>query len=375
MVINIHLTLDEKFINSSVEVFEKYYPNQNFFIIDKQEGENRFVAPRRNVYFWPFNSSHWLDLLRNEVLFDSVQRINVLVHFLTENSARRALELKKINKKVQLYWIFYGADLYSYLYETGKYALYDYKVKGQSCLLKNYVKRLLGRYNYIVDFCSELDYFCFWNYYDYELLRKYLKTKAQFKLFYYINPTSTESEGFGDGINTRTNEINILVNHSASFTGNHLTVLKKISSLSLDNIKLIIPISYGPKTHADLIEKEATKLFPDKCTLLKEYMPRVEYYNIIDKCQCAIMGHRRQEAGGNISFLLKHGKKVFLREDNSLLNYYKDLGCAIFSFEKDLKTEKDLLPLTEKEQALNKKIMLDRILPSKVDKMMLNFFN
>lgn len=373
-MINIHLTLDEKFINSSVEVFEKYYPNQNFFIIDKQEGENRFVAPRRNVYFWPFNSSHWLDLLRNEVLFDSVQRINVLVHFLTVNSARRALELKKINKKVQLYWIFYGADLYSYLYETGKYALYDYKVKGQSCLLKNYVKRLLGRYNYIVDFCSELDYFCFWNYYDYELLRKYLKTKAQFKLFYYINPTSTESEGFGDGINTRTNEINILVNHSASFTGNHLTVLKKISSLSLDNIKLIIPISYGPKTHADLIEKEATKLFPDKCTLLKEYMPRVEYYNIIDKCQCAIMGHRRQEAGGNISFLLKHGKKVFLREDNSLLNYYKDLGCAIFSFEKDLKTEKDLLPLTEEQQVLNKKIMLDRILPSKVDEMMLNFF-
>lgn len=374
-VINIHLVLDEKFIDSSVDMFEKYHPGENVFIVDKEEKDRRFVTPRKNVFFVPFQLADWYNKIKKYLDIHILNTINVVVHYLSKHSASRALDLKRYVSVNKIYWIFYGADLYSYLYETGKYALYDYKVKGQSCLLKNYVKRLLGRYNYIVDFCSELDYFCFWNYYDYELLRKYLKTKAQFKLFYYINPTSTESEGFGDGINTRTNEINILVNHSASFTGNHLTVLKKISSLSLDNIKLIIPISYGPKTHADLIEKEATKLFPDKCTLLKEYMPRVEYYDIIDKCQCAIMGHRRQEAGGNISFLLKHGKKVFLREDNSLLNYYKDLGCAIFSFEKDLKTEKDLLPLTEKEQALNKKIMLDRILPSKVDKMMLNFFN
>ena len=374
-MINIHLVLDEKFIDSSVDMFEKYYPGENFFIVDKDEKERHFVTPRKNVFFIPFQQADWFSTIKKLLNIHIPTVINVVVHYLSKHSANRALDLKRYFGVNKIYWIFYGADLYSYLYETGKYALYDYKVKGQSSILKNYIKRLLGRYNYIEDFCSELDYFCFWNYYDYELLCKYLHTKAKFKLFYYINPPAAKSEDFCGGVKTRTNEINILVNHSASFTGNHLTVLKKISSLSLDNIKLVIPISYGPKTHADLIEKETAKLFPGKCTLLKKYMSREKYYEIIDQCQCAIMGHRRQEAGGNISFLLIHGKKVFLREDNSLLHYYKDLGCAIFSFEKDLKTEKDLLPLTEEEQALNKQIMLDRILPSKVDKMMLNFFN
>lgn len=372
-MINVHLALDEKFINASVDMFEKYYPGENYFIIDKNEKDRRFVSLRDNVFFIPFKQSNWLNRIVECCHFQPTDKFNVIVHYLSRHSANRALSLKHHACVNKICWIFYGADLYVYLNETGKYALYDYKVEGWISQLKRKIKLWLGYYNYVEKFCAELDYFCFWNYYDYKLLCKYVKTNAQFKFFYYINSTSNASSY--DNMKLSESKQNIfLINHSASFTGNHVTILKKLSSLSIDDIKLIIPISYGPKEHADLIEKEAMKLFPNKYILLKDYMPRNEYYSIVDKCQCAIMGHRRQEAGGNISFLLLHGKKVFLREDNSLLQYYKNLGCFVYSFEKDLNSKEDLKPLTKEQQEINRKILLERISPQKIDDMMLNLF-
>lgn len=368
-IVNIHLTQDEKFIDNSINSFEKYYPGQNLFIVDKEKSKRRFVTSTDTAIFLPFNHPNWLHFVLKKCSIDQSERVNVLVHFLTRNSANRALELKKWRKDVCLYWIFYGADLYSYLENIGKYELYDYKVKGQKNKLKNLVNILLGRYNYVACFCKELNFFCFWNYYDYELLCKNVKTEAKFKLFYYVNTgknyiCDTPAE----------NDLQILINHSASFTGNHLTVIEKLASLSIGDMKLLLPLSYGPDTHKKLIIAKANAMFPGKCSFLTDYMPIDTYYEVISKCQCAIMGHRRQEAGGNISFLLRNGKKVFLREDNTLLKYYRDLGCFIYSFETDLKSKDDLCPLTEEQQAINKQIMMERISPKKIDEMMLDLF-
>ncbi len=369
MMINIHLAQDEKFIDDSINMFEKYYPGQNFFIIDSSEDDACRVTSRGNAFFLPFNRRDWLEIIKNNILLDSAKQINILVHFLTRSAAIRSMQLKTASLNARIYWIFYGADLYTYLEKSGKYELYDYKVQGQKNRFKDAVKFLLGRYNYIKQFCSDLDYFCFWNYYDYELLCKNIYTKAKFKLFYYVN---TGKQILYDDVPEK--DLSILVNHSASFTGNHLTVINKLFSLSINDVKLIFPLSYGPDQHRRLIEEQANSLFPNQCVFLTEYMPVDAYYSKINKCQCAIMGHRRQEAGSNISFLLRNGKKVFLREENSLLNYYRDLGCAIYSFEKDLNSIDDLQPLTKEQKEINKEIILDSISRNKLDDMMLNLF-
>lgn len=369
-MVNIHLLQDEKFVDNSINMFEKYYPNQNFFIVDKDEGESRFVTPKDNVLFLPFNHSDCLKIIQKKCLLNvRNQTINVLVHFLTRDAACCALALKDSLLKVKLYWIFYGADLYTYLEKNGKYQLYDYKVAGQKNLLKDYLRIFLGRYKFVKDFCKSLNYFCFWNYYDYKLLCRHVNTKAEFKLFYYVNTGKTI---FYDSVPQE--EPTILVNHSASYSGNHLTVIEKLKSLSLENLKLIFPLSYGPEKHITLIKNKAATLFPNKCVFLEDYMPIDTYYKTISICQCAIMGHRRQEAGGNISFLLRNGKKVFLREDNTLLQYYRDLGCFVYSFEKDLNSKDDLRPLTKEQQEINRNVMLKRISPEKIDDMMLNLF-
>ena len=366
---NIHLVRDEKFINSSVEIFDKFYPKKNLFIVDANEADRKYVNHRYNVIFLPFSKLNWLEII-GKYLSDKTCSVNVIVHYLTKNSAFRALELKKRGFVNNLYWIFYGADLYTYLEIKGRYHLYDYKVKGRDRIIHKYVKLLLGHYNYVDAFCLKLNYFCFWNYYDYEILCNNIKTNAKFKLFYYVNTLKNPNDKLFD---SEIKSNNILVNNSASFTGNHLTVLNKLSKLGIDNTKIILPLSYGPSTHIALIEKEIEKLFlRENYFLLKEYLPINAYYDIVNTCQYAVMGHRRQEAGGNISYLLRNGSKVFLREDNNLLQYYRDLGCFVYSFEKDLISSDALCPLDSDQKKVNRDIIEDRVSFQKIEDMMIN---
>lgn len=52
-MVNIHLVQDEKFINNSIESFEKYYPHQNYFIVDKAVEDCKFIKLQDNVFFIP----------------------------------------------------------------------------------------------------------------------------------------------------------------------------------------------------------------------------------------------------------------------------------------------------------------------------------
>lgn len=366
-MVNIHLVQDEKFINDSIELFEKYYPHQNYFIVDRTVEECKFVKPQDNVFFIPFGNSQWVKYI-SEIL--DVYVANILVHYLTRLSALRAIELKNMSVYNRLYWIFYGADLYDYLSVKHNYQLYDYKKIG---IIERGVKDLrlfLNRWRYIEDFCMRLDYFCFWNPYDYQLLCRYLKTNASFKKFYYVTNTLPDSRN----LNKIDSGNKILINHSGSWTGNHLTILEALQKIELSDKKIVLPLSYGPKKHIDLIEKQAKRLFAERCEIIKDFLPIQSYYKIIGECQYAIMGHRRQEAGGNISFLLLNGKKVFLREDNSLLRYYKDLGCHIYSFEKDLYEQTSFCPLSNEQKMQNSEISQKSLLKENIDYMMLNLF-
>lgn len=102
-------------------------------------------------------------------------------------------------------------------------------------------------------------------------------------------------------------------------------------------------------------------------------MPQAEYFALINKVEVAVIGARRQEAAGNIINLLSNGTKVFLREDNNLLQYYREKGFIIFSYEKDLNSLADLQPLTLEEQLHNRECRIksrvcnEQFMPSFID--------
>ena len=366
---NIHLVLDEKFINNSVDLFEYYYPGKNYFFVNRVLKDCKFVTPKSNVFFIPFDTPQWLERVR-EIVKTDLQSINILVHYLTKQSALRAMELKSLSIYNRLYWMFYGADLYDYLSIRYNYQLYDYKKIGIGEKVVNKLRIVLNRFKYIEDFSAVLDYFCFWNPYDYQLLCSYLKTKASFKNFYYVmnahlNLNDSNEQSIGN---------KILINHSGSWTGNHLTILQALKKLDLTDKSIVLPLSYGPREHIEQIEKEVEVLFPGKYEIIKDFLPIQSYYKIIDECQYAIMGHRRQEAGGNLSFLLRSGKKVFLREDNSLFKFYKDVGYYVYSFEKDLFKEDAFTPLSSEQKQHNREVFRKRVQKENIDNMMLNLF-
>lgn len=231
-----------------------------------------------------------------------------------------------------------------------------------------YGKRLLS--DVFKEALTMIDYFCFWNYKDYELLQAHFHTNIKYKYFAYMASEETAIKVNIEDVVCKKSKT-LMINHQASNTGNHNTVMKKIAWLDTKNdYKKIVPLSYGSSRIRKLVLRQGQHLFKEQFNPILEYMPRDKYFELMSSVEVAVFGQKRQEASGNISTLLKNGVKVFLREKNNLLQYYREKGYIIFSFEKDLNSIDDLKPLSLEEQAYNRdcsvrnRIYYDRFMPS-----------
>ncbi len=373
-MINIHLVNDEKFINQSVLDFDKHFPDQNIFIINKKEGETiKHVELRQNVLNFDFFSNDALDYIQKITLGKT--DINLFIHYLRPEKLVLTFKLKE-SIKFKTYWIFYGTDLYKHLFLQGKYQLYDNQSFRKSIIfrLKNIFPKLYSRiYSrkenpLLTSFIEELDYFCFWNHYDYELLKKHYATKAEFKMFIY-NAFSIPNFRIKESGNAV-----CLINHSGSLSGNHLTLLKKLNTpkIKKEISELIVPLNYGNKEVISATDDFCRSNFPLQYEPMLDFLKKERYFDIIQKVTVAFFGHRRQEAGANITYLLCTGAKIFLREDNNLYKFYKDLGIKIFSFEKDFRGSQDMEVLSEGCQISNREIIVKNFSKSNIDRIYQN---
>ena len=102
-------------------------------------------------------------------------------------SQKNLIEFLFTKRKFKVYWIFWGYEMYQTLAFKYNYKLTDEKFsifKPHTYLYPNkitYKLRKLINKAYIPDAFEYLlpyiDYFCFWNYYDYELLCRYFKNR------------------------------------------------------------------------------------------------------------------------------------------------------------------------------------------------------
>ena len=151
-----------------------------------------------------------------------------------------------------------------------------------------------------------------------------------------------------------------MVNHQASLTGNHITLFHKLKSLKgIDYFTICTPLSYGSKYIRKNVLRQGKRDFGLKYVPLLKLLPVDEYNKFLDSIPVAIFGALRQEAAGNIMRLLRSGTKVFLRDGNPLLSYYREKGFIIFSFERDLNSLEDLQPLSQEQQLCNMKTAID----------------
>jgi dTDP-N-acetylfucosamine:lipid II N-acetylfucosaminyltransferase len=353
-----HLTDDVGLVNGAYELFERYYPEQNIFIVQVSRNAQKStqVLPRANVYFIPFTTKAGIRKIDSIAQQHSVKC--VLVHYLTPSKAAVALRLTRIFK-VKLYWIFFGADLYGWLHNHNKYQLLD-DSHSPSINIKSIVSNLTKKLHFFLlykempdkayeRFIAGLHYFCFWNNYDYDLLLKHFTTKASFRYFLYFGLIDLRHLEIKPKESQR-----IMVNHSASLNGNHLTVLKSLKEINLiGDFEILTPLSYGDKGVRKEVVEFGRHTFDKKFTPLLQRMPMNEYYNLLSQMTVAIFGNRRQEGAGNVFFLLKAGVKVFLRNDNNMIQWLRSNGFIIFSFEDDLMDKEQLEPLTANQALIN----------------------
>lgn len=362
----LHLFMDHNFVDSAISLFDSYYPGSNIYVVHSETGNLKMVRQSDGIRV--LNMS--LEENRNK-LFDFSKRQGVdkvLLHGMLPWQVDFVSRMKK-ELGVKVYWIFWGYELYETLvYEKG-YKIIDERFNPfrkysyyRPNIVSKYVRRLMGIYNppAYMKLMKMADYFCFWNKRDYDLACRFFNLSMKYHQFAYTaNKRDAEPEYLFDLDATIHGKI--LINHQASFFGNHKTIFKKLKQLDKENrFEKIVPLSYGPPSVRVTMLEVGKKMFGNQFKPLLDYMSRDKYFDILRTVDVAIFGQRRQEAAGNIIQLLKNGVKVFLRNDNNLLQYYREKGYYIYSFEDDLNGIEDLQPLTLEEKKYNRENFMSK---------------
>jgi hypothetical protein len=122
---------------------------------------------------------------------------------------------------------------------------------------------------------------------------------------------------------------NILVGNSASPENNHLETLTLLSRLDIGTRQVIVPLSYGDSEYGDEIESAGQDLFRDQFVPLRGFMPLDDYSSLISTCSVVVMGHRRQQALGNVARATWQGANVFLDVRNRIVPYFRSVGLPV----------------------------------------------
>lgn len=137
---------------------------------------------------------------------------------------------------------------------------------------------------------------------------------------------------------------NILVDHSANITNNHIDIFHKLKKVTINRRTLIIPISYGVSYIQERI-KQYNNFKGAETIFLENPIPFIDYVEILKSCSHAIFGGIRQTGLGNIFLCLRLGVKVFLFKDSITYKYLKKTGYRVFAIEQELNDTEISIPL------------------------------
>ena len=318
----LHIIRDDKFYDSVIDAFESDdrlanrsilvvdNPNYKFFRIKKTEkveiivGENNLKKHLR---------SHDYDVL----FFHSLTFSQYHYH-------------KYIPSNIVVIWWCWGFELY--LNNNGAPPLFSvelYKPKTKKLLeqesdsfrnkLKNIIKEHILKYYYVYQrgqLIRRVDFFQPVISIEYDMMKNIKGFHAE--EFYYPQCfTSYQME-----IASHNSDGGILIGNSATFSNNHLDIWDSVKNYIPEGRDVIIPLNYPNADYAEHLSS-LIKSNNHKLHLLKEYLPRDEYFNLVDGCSYAIFGVIRQQAMGNISHCLYRGMKVFLYQDSIVYKYLK----------------------------------------------------
>ena len=266
----------------------------------------------------------------------------VVAHFLGPDSV---YVFNTMPSEVVASWIFYGGEFFN----RGE-NYFDFLAPEQTRYFHSYYKSLLnylnlnkqrlsyhlykatGIKNNFIRAVHRVDTLYHWIEEDWKMVvDKYGTTGLEFMPFYYSTPIplleSTDIKTY------------MLIGNSGAFTNNHLYMLEGMSEdFARQFEKIIVPVSYGLAPKYLKILQRSAKRFGDRIVLLKDFMPKEEYFAILNKVRLAAFPTRRSQGGNNIRWAYLHGVDVALHPQNNMTRFYKSHGLKFHVLSKEFMT-------------------------------------
>lgn len=348
----LHIVRDDKFIDGPLNRFENdgRFENLAVMIVDSPNYKFRLIKNTNRIKLL-YNKRMVKDILRSSnydaIMFYSLRDYHIFSY---------------IPQDIIVIWWAWGCDLYGDRYfldiplfkpRTQKYrdkqnASIISKIK--TCLIKIPIVRIFrdGNRDKAI---KRIDFFQPVIHTEYELMHKYPGFKAD--EFYYPRAHSFERLINGE---LPVHGKNIIINHSATYPCNHLDVWSDIKDYIPSDSTVYFPINYGLEEYADFLSK--TLITKDvNIVFLKEFLPREDYFKLVDSCSYAVYGVLRQAAMANIYRCLAMGIKLFLYKDSLVYKYLTDLGFVVFAIE-DINNNSFRIPLTMEQIDINRNCLL-----------------
>ncbi len=278
----------------------------NQFIFHYGKSSGFFEKQNVNCIF-----SNFIDIGKHIRLYKKMREAEkVIVHSLASPFLLFLLLFNfKVTKKI--YWVVWGKDLYFKKCVNMKNPIniiYEFLRKLSIKNVKHIVTNVDG---------------------DYELAKKWYGVDAVFH----------KAEGVGYPYNSNINPVlggyktslnKVLLGNSASKSNNHIEALYKLKECDNQNMEVISPLSYGgKKKYVQKVICIGKQLFGDRFKPIVDFMPLQKYNAMLDSIDVAFFYHDRQEAFSNLLTLIGQGKKVYIRTESTLWNYFKDKGIIV----------------------------------------------
>lgn len=170
---------------------------------------------------------------------------------------------------------------------------------------------------------------------DYDFLEKHYRLNCKhFNISYPVIASNVDLyKSIQKSVDKR-ETVNILVGNSATKTNQHMEALDLISKYKNENIRIYLPLNYGPKDfeqYAHEVINYSKSIFGTKVIPITEIMLGDDYLKFLNTIDIGVFNNNRQQAMGNISQLLMLGKKVFIREDTNMWKHFHDLDCRVYN--------------------------------------------
>lgn len=312
----IHLMQDGKFADGIVQFYDEFYSDEQHEIIYfTRNNENIHIRKNCKIAQKVFNLQ---DCKKSVISYlNTLDCDYIFLHSLFFTSCEK-VELflnKKLLKKIV--WIEWGADLYSWRQPES--------IKGK---VKNYINYKLrdSFQNVVCIFPPDIDYFkhefpkfrghiYYAPYNGYPVDKEFLKYKKTSKL----NEVLKNKE-----------PIYIQIGQNSLETLNHVKVIKYLSKFRDEDIRIFLPLSYGgTEEYVNRVVKCAEENFPNKSIILRDFMPKKEYFQLTEKISIAIFDTTRQCGLGNIERFNFRNVKVYLSEEGVMYQYFRNQGVPV----------------------------------------------